>query len=217
MQIACERCEKIFEIDRPSDGQKVECPYCGDVNVIRTGTSNAGEVARATPVGPDRAVAAGYPPAHGPEVDVMMVRPAMLGAHPMRFLALFALLVGGLVAAGYFQWSVNANRMAATGSAAAALLGLIGFVAWKIHNLSTGLKITTKRTIEAKGLFSKATSDVLHTDIKNIQIRQTFGQRMMRVGLLAMSSSAENEDEISMEDVPNPERVRFIIDLYRRL
>jgi uncharacterized membrane protein YdbT with pleckstrin-like domain len=107
------------------------------------------------------------------------------------------------------------NQPVAIGCAAVAVLALIWMVAWKIHNLGEGLKITTKRTIETKGLLSKATSEVLHADIRNIQVKQSFLDRVWNVGTLGLSSSAEHEDEIEMRNVPNPMKVRGVIDLYR--
>ena len=86
---------------------------------------------------------------------------------------------------------------------------------WKVHTLSEGLRITTKRTVEIKGLLSKATSEVLHADIRNIQVEQTFFERVCNVGFLSLSSSAENQDVVEMSDVPDPGKVKSIIDLYR--
>jgi uncharacterized membrane protein YdbT with pleckstrin-like domain len=146
----------------------------------------------------------------------MSVRPAMFGAHPIRFLFLLLVILGGIAGAIFFMTAMP-NPPVAIGCGVAAVITIIGFIAWKIASLSQGLKITTKRTIETKGLLSKATSEVLHADIKNIQVRQSFMDRILNVGNLALSSAAENEDEITMTDCPNPGKVRDVIDLYRPL
>ena len=86
---------------------------------------------------------------------------------------------------------------------------------WRLQTMGDGLKITTKRTIDRRGIFSRKTSEVLHAEIRNIQIEQTFWERIWGVGTLAISCAAENEDEVEMADVPNPEKVRNVIDLYR--
>src|SRR3954468_11363248 len=94
--INCDRCEKPFDVPNPAIGQKVTCPSCGDINVVRSLSSvPAGGVVT------DRAAAAGYPPAFGPEADVLMVRPAMFRAKPLRFLFLLLVLAGGVVG-GFF-------------------------------------------------------------------------------------------------------------------
>jgi uncharacterized membrane protein YdbT with pleckstrin-like domain len=105
-----------------------------------------------------------------------------------------------------------ALAVAALGLVAVGVLGV-----WKLKSLGEGIRVTTKRTIDREGFFSKQTSEVLHGDIRNIQIKQTFAQRLLRVGTLAISCAAENEDEVRMDDVPDPERVRKVIDLYRPL
>jgi hypothetical protein len=210
MQITCDRCNQPFEVDNAQPGQKVACPACGDVAVI------PGAVVTGRPVAPDRAAAAGYPPANGPEVDVLMVRPAMLRAHPFRFIILFIVGVGGMMA-GVHLWLISnpPKTPVAIGCFAlgAVALGMLGV--WKVHTLSEGLRITTKRTVEIKGLLSKATSEVLHADIRNIQVEQTFFERVCNVGFLSLSSSAENQDVVEMSDVPDPGKVKSIIDLYR--
>jgi hypothetical protein len=209
--ITCDRCEKPIDIPNAAVGQKVKCPACGDVSVVRS-LSNGPAAA----VGIDRAAAAGYPPALGPEVDVMMVRPAMFRAKPFRFLLLAAVVLGG-IGGGIFLAVTGAGLPLAIVCGAVAVLALIWLIAWKVRTLGDGLKITTKRTIDQHGLFSRDTSDVLHVDIKNIQIKQSFGERLLGIGQIALSSSAEHEEEILIRDVPNPEKVRQIIDLYRQL
>ncbi|HYE62093.1 MAG TPA: PH domain-containing protein [Phycisphaerales bacterium] len=224
MQLTCDRCEQAFEVPNGQPGQKVACPSCGDINVI------PGPVAVGTPVGAtapapttaaprtDRAAESGYPPANGPEVDVMVVRPAMLGAHPIRFLLLTLALLGGIAGAIYWLVYLNPRHLPLGGtSAAIAIVALKVFIIWKVHTLSEGLRITTKRVIETKGLLSKATSEVRHADIKNVQVEQTFLDRVWNVGTLKLSSSGENEDPIEMRDMPNPAKVRDVIDLYRPL
>lgn len=208
--ITCDRCEKPIEVPNPVMGQKVTCPNCGDVNIIRSLTSSP---APST----DRAAAAGYPPALGPEQDVMIVRPAMFRARPLRFLGLAAVVLAGAAGSIYFITGQTPHSAAAIACLALAAIALLWLIFWKIHTLGEGLKITTKRTIDRHGLFSKETSDVLHVDIKNIQIRQSFIDRLWGVGSIALSSSAEHEDEIEINNVPHPEKVREIIDLYRQL
>jgi uncharacterized membrane protein YdbT with pleckstrin-like domain len=204
--ITCDRCEKPIEVPNPIIGQRVTCPSCGDVNVIR---SLSNSPAPST----DRAAAAGYPPALGPEQDVLIVRPAMFRARPFRFLLLMVVFLGG-IAGAIASIAIPPLAIACGVVAVAALIWLI---VWKIHTLGEGLRITTKRTIDRHGLLSKETSDVLHVDIKNIQIRQSFLDRLWGVGSIALSSSAEHEDEIEINNVPHPEKVREIIDLYRQL
>jgi hypothetical protein len=141
----------------------------------------------------------------------------MFRARPFRFLLLSLAALGGAVGAVYFSTGAKASSPLAVTCLAIALLALLWLAAWKVRTLGEGLKITTKRTIDQHGLFSRDTSDVLHVDIKNIQIKQSFVDRLWNVGQIALSSSAEHEEEILIRNVPDPDKVRQIIDLYRQL
>jgi len=223
--IICDRCEKSIEVPNPALGQKVTCPYCGDVNVIRSLANSPAPVAvaatspgrAAAPTPTDRSAAAGYPSSIGPEQDVMVVRPAMFRAKPLRFLLLVAVVLAGAGGGIYFMAGPTPHSSLAIACGAAAAIAILWLIVWKVHTLGEGLKITTKRTIDQHGLFSKDTSDVLHVDIKNIQIRQSFLDRLWGVGQIALSSSAEHEEEIVIRNVPDPEKIRQVIDLYRQV
>lgn len=206
IQIRCDKCDRTIEIESAVAGQKITCPHCGDVNVVRA-------VGNADPrTAPDRAAAAGYPPAAGPEVDVLHIRPAMLRARPGRFLLLLLITLAGF--AGLIMLPAPPFNFIAGGVGLAALIALI---AWKLKTLGEGIRVTSKRLIDREGFFSRRTSEVLHTDIRNVQIRQSFWQRLWGVGTIAISCSAEHEDEVQMDDVPKPDHVAKIIDLYRPL
>ncbi|MDX2131034.1 MAG: PH domain-containing protein [Planctomycetota bacterium] len=202
--IRCDKCDQSIPVETPLAGLKVTCPHCGDVNVLRS-------ITPAAPV--DRAQEAGLPPASGPEVDVRVVRPSLWRSRPFSFLlALLMLLSGGVLTVVFL---VSAAIPLAIGAALIALLGLAALVYWWVLSLNEGLKITSRRLIDSEGILSRSTSEILHSDIKNIQIRQTFWERILGVGTLAISSAAENEDEIEMRGIPHPDEVRRVIDLYR--
>jgi hypothetical protein len=48
-----------------------------------------------------------------------------------------------------------------------------------------------------------------------VRVDQTLRDRMWRVGSIAIFTSGEEEPEIAIRDIPNPDRVREIMDLYR--
>src|SRR5262249_43447333 len=94
VQLRCDKCEKLIEVDDARPGDKVECPACGDINVVRTVAARVAPAAA-----PDRAGAAGYPPSTGPEVDVLVLRPAMFRSRPMAYTGVVVLILGGLAGA----------------------------------------------------------------------------------------------------------------------
>jgi membrane protein YdbS with pleckstrin-like domain len=206
IRLTCDNCEQPIEVDDSLAGQKVKCPACGDVNVVPA----AGAA--------DRAAAAGLPAVRGPETRVMVVRRSVFRGKPLRFLLLVVVLLAGITGAVYF--GVVRNPGEPIGVAASAVVGaiaLLTLIGWKLLSLSQRLDITTKRTVERVGILSRATTEIMHKDIRGVQIRQTFAQRLLRVGTICISSAAEDEHEIMATDVPNPDRVRGTIDLYRQV
>lgn len=169
---ACDRCNRTLEYPDSHAGRRVECPDCGDVNLLPAAIAAASR---------DRAEAAGLPPDRGPEQEVMVLAPAMWRAHP--FLTIFT-------------------------------LGIATLILW-IRNLGNRLYITNKRTILRRGFFSKSTSEVLHDHVRNVQVDQTFLNRLFNVGTIGISSSGQEGIEIIAPAIPRPNEVKKTIDLYR--
>lgn len=176
----CDKCDRLLEYSDKMAGHKVECPHCGDVNVLPGPHSEAYDLAHEKP---DRAQAAGYPPDSGPEQDVMTLRPAVWRSHPL--LTILTLGIGPI----YFWFRHWGDR----------------------------IYITNKRTVLKHGFFSRNTTEVLHDHVLNIQIKQTFTNRIFKVGTIGISSAGQETVEIVEDCVPNPEKIKEIIDLYRPL
>ena len=64
-------------------------------------------------------------------------------------------------------------------------LGLIILLIWWFKVLGTTLTVTNERIICRRGIFSKYTNEIYHTDVRNVQIKQSFLQRIFRVSVLA--------------------------------
>lgn len=207
--IQCDNCEKPFEVPDDKAGTKIKCPSCGDMNVIPGKPVPSPRV--------DRATVKGLPPAAGPEQTIIRARPEMFRAKPALYL--FHILVilagfGGGAAFG-FGWGMTASPILGWICGGVGLVALGSLLVWKIKNMGNSLEVTTRRSIEHVGLFSKFTSEILHDDVRNLQITQSFRERIMGVGSIAISSAAQNEVEITVKDVRNPNRIREVIDLYR--
>ena len=199
--LTCERCEKPFAVDDANPGDKVACPSCGDVSVVKASASA------------DPAAAAGYPPRDGPETDVLRLRPVLFRSHPARFAFLLLGVIGG--ASAGIAGLVAANILLAAIGGGVSLACLIGFAIWKIYSMHDGLLVTTRRVIDREGLLSKNTSEVMIKDIRQVMVQQTFIDRIFNVGTISFSSSAGDSVEVSMEHVARPEHVKRVIDLYR--
>lgn len=211
--ISCDKCERPLSVEESLAGSKIACPHCGDVNVVPT-SSPHGSPGSAPPQ--DRAAAAGFPPDFGPEQRVKLVRPAVVRAHPLSSLGLWTLAALSLIGLIYMGM-VKGSGPWGIACAAVLVLTLIVMGVWKIVSLAETLEITNKRSILRRGLFSKSTTEVVHNDIRNFQITQSFLQRILRVGTIGISSAGQDAVEIIMHDAARPEEVRRIIDLYRPL
>lgn len=95
-------------------------------------------------------------------------------------------------------------------------LGLIILLIWWLQTLGTKLTVTDERITLRKGILSKYTNEVFHTDIRNVQLDQSFFQRLFDVGTIAISTSGQEGIEISVPGIPHPQQVRDLIDEYRR-
>jgi len=95
-------------------------------------------------------------------------------------------------------------------------VGLIIFLIWWIKTRGTELTVTNERASLRKGILSKFTNDVYLTDIRNVQIYQSFWQRVFGVGSVAISSAGNEGIEIEVKGIPDPEKIKSIIDTHRR-
>ena len=95
-------------------------------------------------------------------------------------------------------------------------LGLVILLIWWLQTLGTKLTVTDERITLRKGILSKFTNEVFHTDIRNVQLDQSFFQRLFDVGTIAISTSGQEGIEISVQGIPHPQNVRDLIDKYRR-
>lgn len=94
-------------------------------------------------------------------------------------------------------------------------LGLILLLVWWLKCLGTTLTVTNEQTTLRTGLLSKNTSDVFHENVRNIIVRQSFFQRLMGVGYVGISSAGQSGVEIEVNGLPDPDRVKELIDDHR--
>jgi len=95
-------------------------------------------------------------------------------------------------------------------------IGLLVLLIWWVRVLGTKLTLTNERVTLRKGILSKHTNDVYHTDIRNVQVRQTLFQRIFRTGSIAVASAGHGGIEIFAQGIPNPQKVKDLIDQQRR-
>ncbi len=201
--IECDDCERTFDIEDEQAGGKVACPYCGDMNRVPAAH------------GPQTK---GLPPDEGPEQDISVVHPAMFRAHPFRFLAIAVLVLGGIVLA---IAAISSDKVWAWLSWVGLVLSVTGVIWWVVWfvaaHLWVKLTISNKRTIRHEGIVRRHTSEVLHDHVRNVEIKQSFLQRLLNVGYIGISSSGQDDIEIEVRDIPRPYAVKALIDEYREM
>lgn len=220
----CPHCKRPLEVDDELAGRKAACPHCNGVgDVPRTPARSDGvPVARPAAVSAaaleeDRAVKMGLPPDAGPEQTVMTVHPAMFRARPVAGAVVLGLTLGGivLIVMGLVPSPATGWGVAVGGFLAA--VGVIWIGVWKVRSATVALTITNKRTVERRGLLSRTTREILHDKVQDLQVSQTFVQRMLKVGSIGVSSAGEAGVEIEVADLPDPVRIREVIDAYREI
>ena len=164
----------------------------------------------------DRASAAGLPPDSGPEKEVVRVRPSLWRGHPIAATLLLLLPVGVLVVALLLS-GATAMTSVLIGAGVAGVCWLVLFVWWLNFSVARSLWISNKRTVERRGLLSRSINEVLHDHVRNIQVKQSFIQRVFRIGSVGISSAGQDGIEIFMKDLPRPDDIKRTIDLYRPL
>ena len=95
-------------------------------------------------------------------------------------------------------------------------VGLIIFAVWFVKCKGTTLTLTDDLTRLRRGLLSKSITEVWHQDIRNVQLDQTFFQRVFDVGSIGLSSAGQGDLEIYVTGIPEPNRVKELIDQHRR-
>jgi uncharacterized membrane protein YdbT with pleckstrin-like domain len=123
------------------------------------------------------------------EVELYRSHPAMFREHPFWFfLSVLLIAVFGV--------------------------GLVILLIWWINVLGTTLIVTNKRLTLRKGIFSKSTNDVFHSNIRNIQVYQSLINRILNVGRPGISTPGQADIEIEVAGMRDPDRIKEIIDQY---
>ena len=101
----------------------------------------------------------------------------------------------------------------------ASLIPIPLALGWMLYQwiLSRGtcLTVTNKRSILRRGLLSRNTNEVLHSHVRNVQIDQSFLERILKVGTVNISSAGQSEVEIRVRGMSNPYQVSETIDKFR--
>ncbi len=178
----------------PIKASAIKCRFCGEFLDGRTRQS----VADSTPT-----------PVNAVESDLLSCRPVMFRNRPVGFSILCFLLFFGTVAGLFAE-----NEGSDFGWTIAGIAGVI-FAIWYFRVSTTRLIVTNRRTILRRGILSKYTREVRHSDVRLLEVKQNIFARMFGVGSLSIASAGHGEVEIFVDGIQNPHQVKDTIDGYR--
>ena len=95
-------------------------------------------------------------------------------------------------------------------------VGAVLLFRWWIRSISTRLTVSNRRTTLRRGIFARHINEVMHDDVRNVQVHQTFFQRVMGTGRLLISSAGQGTIEIDVAGMPSPDLVAGLIDQHRQ-
>jgi len=150
------------------------------------------------------------------EMTLVKVRPSLFRARPIAFLML-AILPIGLYLTAFFGTDVAWLRD--PWWLVVPILGWLWLLLWWVAKTWTvSLEITTRRARERRGLISRAGSDIYLDDIRNVRVRQSIMDRIFGVGRITLDTAAGGapDEEIEIDDIPSPGRIRDLINEHRR-
>jgi hypothetical protein len=204
---------------------KTECPDCGrEVALYREDSFYAGQcvgcdcLLRLTARQPGEGLptdASGEPET---EEEVLTVHPAMLRGHPrlvLLYVVLLAACILGLAGWNPVQATEQIARIVNMVCWAIVALLVLGLPVWWLSCRATSLAVTNRRLILSRGIIAKRVHEVLHRDIKTIQVEQKVLQRLLFTGDLAVGSAGHSGLEIFVKGLPNPTRVTELIRQYQ--
>lgn len=205
----CPHCNQPVDVQEERLGGNIDCPHCDHTFQA---SAPVGRLLEA-----DRRTAKPTGPAGGGEQTLRVVRPVLFRQHLIMSAISLVLLIIALAGLAMFLLSRTLLGVEGTTLLIVSLLAALipisfGISRW-LTRLATSLTITTTRTILRKGILSTSTSEVQHDDVRNIRADRNTFERLLNYGDIAISSSGQDDFEIVVHDIPDPEGV---LDIIRR-
>jgi membrane protein YdbS with pleckstrin-like domain/DNA-directed RNA polymerase subunit RPC12/RpoP len=195
MKTICPYCKGETDADSLSIGRQMQCPKCGRAFTVANPNlypcpecgAMVSKSAKACPSCGAPLASQAPRPAEEPGKVLLVAHPAMFRSHPVEYFACLLLVV-------VFG------------------LGLLVLLVWRLAVRCTTLTVTSERVTCTRGFFSKAETDIFIRDIRDIQIRQSFSQRVFGVGKVSIATAGTSGFEISMDGIANPSKVKALLD-----
>ena len=205
IKVTCPGCGKTVKAPEKYAGKVAKCPACG--SKMKVPIPEAVAVTEA-PTGPrPREAAAPLPPAS--EQDLIATRPAVFRTRPVS-----TVFWGAVILVGSLTGFAGAGNVRLAGFGLAAFAAML-ISLWFLDSFTTQLRITNKRSILRRGILAKRTREVRHSDVRLLQVDQSFFQRLLKVGRVSLASAGHGEVEIMVDGLKDPQHIKETIDGYR--
>lgn len=135
--------------------------------------------------------------------------PSMIRNSPFWFLLWVASILVGI-------GSIMLTRDVWLLSITSIIVGILVLLFWWLRVANTRLTVTNERVTFRVGILSKNIREVFLLDIRSVQINQRFLQRILGTGHVEIASAGSGDAEIQIDGIPQPYRVKKIIDEHRR-
>lgn len=149
------------------------------------------------------------------ETVMFEAHPSMFRNQPLWFVGVILLFLLGIVLCFVPVFNYGPSQIAILGGILLLIAAIVFFV-WWLKCKGTTLTVTNERTSCRRGILSKSITEVWHQDIRNVQLDQTFFQRVLDVGKIGISSAGQSGLEINVAGIPKPGDVKRLIDEHRR-
>ena len=94
-------------------------------------------------------------------------------------------------------------------------LGIIILMIWYIKCKATKFTVTHSQITLEEGLLSKSYNEVRLKDVKNVQLSQSFAERIFGSGTIGIASAGSDGLEIVVSGLPKPKQIRELINKHR--
>ncbi len=154
-------------------------------------------------------------PAETEEVVVFEQHPAPFKGNPaLTIISVILILVGiGLIMPFWLLFDAKFTHSFIILTFAGVGLVLL-FWLW-LEAKFTKLTVTNKRIKIKSGILSRKTTEVRHSDVRNIQVVQGILERLLGVGAIQVGSAAHAGMEISLGAMVSPDRIADLIRQYQ--
>jgi membrane protein YdbS with pleckstrin-like domain len=210
----CPFCQGRVEVAQELAGKTVNCPNpsCGQAFQAAVPVAQPAMDSEGMPQAPRDPEA--MMRAATDEHELKILHPTMVRAHPLQFVFCLLLIVCGLsvtAVPSVIEHAFAVAQLSRVVGVGLALLGVAYLLLWWVGTLATTFTITNKRTILRRGIIARSTTEVRHDDVRNLQVHQGILQRILDVGAVAISSAGQDELEIYVRDIADPDGIAELI------